>query len=311
MKINTNLNLTLLINTYTIMKTRILKILGILLVFAAFATFTNCSDDDDDDNPVVVINDIMVVYNRDSGVFSAINKSTGALTALGSITFDGQPLTGLRDVVYNSSNGTVYASSNANSPGDGKIYSVNPTTLVATVINDNAEEDWYAIPGLVMNNGKLMGTVYWDYYDYEEYSGLVWLNLDGSISNVAYFTYQGDDYNVCCGMGLVYGVTNSQIYISYEREIVVSDLNGNVSEVIELTPVGFPPTRNAEETLGGSYLGYVRCLEKDANGVLYGLDENGVFGTIDLEMGTFNYIATLSPDSNDWLALSMIPENIF
>ncbi|MFK7782680.1 hypothetical protein [Psychroserpens sp.] len=299
------------------MKTVILKSLGILLVFAAFATFTNCSDDDDNDDPIV-INDVMVVYNRATGVFSAINKTTGALTSLGSISYEGQPLLGLRDVVYNSANGLVYATSNANSPGDGIIYSINPSTLEATVLNDNANDDWYSLPGIEMHNGKILGTVYWDDYNYEEYSGLIWLNLDGSINDVAYFTYEGDDYNVCCGMGLEYGVDSNQIYISYEREIVVSDLNGNVSEVIELTAVGFPPTRVAAG--GGNGLGYVRCLEKDANGILYGLDQNGVFGTINLELGTFNYISSLNfqssdrsalADGSDWLALSKIPENVF
>ena len=286
------------------MKTQLLKFLAITFFFTAFLACN--SDDENDSTPKV--NNIMVVYNRSTGVFSSINKTDGALATLGSITFNGQPLTGLRDVVYNSNNGTVYATSNANSPADGKIYSVNPKTLEATVINDNVNEDWYAIPGIEMSNGKILGTVYWDEYNYEEYSGLVWLNLDGTVFERKYFTYEGQPYNICCGMGLEFGTSNNEILMSYEREIVISDLNGIVSDVIELTPAGFP----TEDRLGGGpYLAYIRCIEKDSNGILYGLDQNGVFGTINLETGTFNYIDKLLPEDGDWLALSKIPKNIF
>lgn len=286
------------------MKTLLLKFLGITLLFTAFLA---CSNDDDDD-PIPVINDIMVVYDRSTGVFSAINKADGALTTLGSITMNGEVLIGLRDVVYNPNNSTIYATSNSNSPADGKIYSINPATLVATVLNDNANEDWYAVPGIEMSNGKLLGTVYWDEYNYEEYSGLVWLNLDGTVFDRKYFTYQGDDYNICCGMGLEFGANSNEILMSYEREIVISDLNGLISEVIELTETGFP----MDGRFGGSNeLGYVRCIEKDANGTLYGLDEYGAFGTINLETGTFNYITRLSPEDGNWLALSKIPANVF
>lgn len=286
------------------MKTLLLKLLGITLIFTAFLA---CSNDDDNDS-TPVINDIMVVYNRTTGVFSAINKVDGALTTLGTITMNGEILTGLRDVVYRSSNATIYATSNANSPADGKIYSINPSTLVATVLNDNANDDWYAVPGIELSNGKLLGTVYWDEYNYEEYSGLIWFNLDGTVFDRKYFTYQGDDYNICCGMGLEYGANSNEILMSYEREIVVSDLNGLVSEVIEITGSGFP----ADDRLGGgNYLAYIRCIEKDANGTLYGLDQNGAFGTINLETGTFNYITKLLPESGDWLALSKLPANVF
>ncbi len=286
------------------MKTQLLKFLAITFFFTAFLACN--SDDENDSTPKV--NNIMVVYNRSTGVFSSINKTDGALATLGSITFNGQPLTGLRDVVYNSNNGTVYATSNANSPADGKIYSVNPKTLEATVINDNVNEDWYAIPGIEMSNGKLLGTVNWDEYDYDEESGLVWLNLDGTVFDRKYFTYEGESYDVSGGMGLEFGTSSNQILISDSRDIVVSDLNGNISEVIELTLIGFP----IEDRLGGGpYLAYIRCIEKDSNGILYGLDQNGVFGTINLETGTFNYIDKLLPEDGDWLALSKIPKNIF
>lgn len=160
-----------------------------------------------------------------------------------------------------------------------------------------------------------MGTVYWDEYNNNEdyYTGLIWLNLDGSMNNEIPFMYEGDIYDICCGMGLEYGSNSNEIYVSYERDILISDLNGNISEIISLEPIGFPNDRVVEGQ-GGSYLGYIRCIEKDADGILYGVDENGVFGTINLELGTFNFIAYISTgfeSDDDWLALSMIPENIF
>jgi hypothetical protein len=284
------------------MKTLILKILGFMFIFTSVLS---CSSNDDDNDSPPVVNDIMIVYNRETGVFYSLNKIDGSLSSLGSFTINGQPLTGLRDVVYNPGNATLYASSNANNPSNGKIYSIDPLTLEAAVINDNADDDWYAIPGIEILNNKILGTVYWDEYDWQAYSGLVWLNLDGSIFDIKYFDYDGDNvdyFNICCGMGLEFGTSQNEILMSYEDRIVISDLSGNVSQIIELTESGFPI---------GVVLNYVRCIEKDANGILYALDEDGVFGSINLDTGNFNYIATLTPEGGNWLALSKIPDNIF
>lgn len=277
------------------MKHFILKILGLALIFTGFIA---CSDDDDD-NPPIVINDIMVVYNSDNGVFSSINTTDGTLTALGSVTFEGATLTGLRDIVYNSANGTVYASARSDYE-NGEIYSINPETLVATVLNDNAEDDWYALPGIEMSNGKIIGTVYWDNYELEYYSGLVLLNLDGTISETIELMYEGVGESFYEGMAIEYGSTMNELLITDVSDVIICDLNGTISEIIELTGEGFP----MEESLDG-----IRSLETGDDGVLYGIDRDGHFGSINLTTGVFTYIATLP--SNKIMGLSNVPETVF
>jgi len=278
------------------MKTIILKFLGLALILTAFMA---CSDDDDS---TPIINDVMVVYNSETGVFSSINITNGALTTLGTVTLNNEVVVGLRDIVYNPSNKTVYASSRANDPYSGIIYSINPATLEATIINDNADEDWYALPGLEMAGGKLLATVYWDYYDpsYDESTGLLYLNLDGSFSSTFALMYQGDSFYFSDGMGIEYGSSNNQLLITDGNDILISDLNGNISEIIELTGTGFP---NMDE------LDDVRTIETDADGTIYGIDGDGHFGSVNLTTGVFTYIATLPGERI--MALSMIPETVF
>lgn len=269
-----------------------------LLLVTAFVA---CSDDDD--SPIV-IDDIMVVYNSDTGMFSSIDLTNGALTPLGTITYNGEILTGLRDIVYNSANRTVYASSRSNSDlNNGAIFSVDPVTLEATMLNDNADDDWYAIPGIEISNGKIMGVVYWDEYEMvQEGEGLIWLNLDGSFSGSEPLMWQGDDLSLNEGMAIEYGSSSSEILVTRQDEVIVSDINGNVSEIIELDEVNF----SMEEYLDG-----IRTIETSEDGILYGIDRDSHFGRIDLTAETFTYIAKLNPEDDKHVALSLIPENVF
>ncbi|WP_296382599.1 hypothetical protein [Winogradskyella sp.] len=282
------------------MKNSLFKILGLTLLFASFITFVTCSDDDD--NPPPVINKVIVVSNPDTGMFSSINLADGVLTSLGVVTLEGETVLGIRDIVFNPANGTVYASSKANDPYNGKVYSINPATLEATVINDNADEDWYALPGLEMSNGKLFGTVYWDDYDpiYNESTGLIWLNLDGSFIESKPLIFEDENYSINEGMAIEYGASNNEILMTYGSDILVSDINGNISEIIDINGEGFPMDSNLDS---------IRTLETGNNGILYGIDRHGNFGSINLTTAVFTYIATLP--SEKIVALSNIPETIF
>lgn len=274
-----------------------LKLL-LLALMIVFTGFYSCSDDDDD--PIVVTYE-MLIYNRDSGKFFTLNTTSGQRIEIGSITYNGSPLYNIRGIAYNPDNETLYVSTTDD--GNGVLYTVNTETLEATVLNDNADDDWYAIPGLKMSNGKLLGTVYWDYYNAPFSTGLVWLNLDGTIDDTKPLMYEGQEYGICCGMALEYGSSNSQLLISYYDDILISDLNGNVSQIVELTRQGFPPMR------GGSDL-KIKSLERNANGTLFGLTHNGILAEIDVATGVMTYI-TLIEDNNEWQALTFIPDAIF
>lgn len=286
------------------MKTILLRFLALTLLFTAFVA---CSDDDDTP-PIVVINDIMVVYNTDTGEFSAVDLIDGSLLLLGTATYNGSDLLGLRDVVFNSADNMMYASSRATGQyHEGALFRIDPMTMQATMINDNANDDWYAVANLEMDNGKLLGTVYWDDYNYQNYSSLVRLDLDGSIDEVIYLTYQDNEYNFSGGMALDFGDNANEFLVTDGDDIARLNINGTVTDEFELFPVGFP---NNSGDRGGINIGYVRSLERDASGDLYGLDEYGVLGRVDLNNETFTYITEFA-EGGDIVALIKLPETIF
>ena len=278
----------------------LLKFLAIMLLFTAFMA---CNDDDD---TPIVIDDIMVVYNSDTGMFSSIDLTDGSLNPLGNVTYNGEVLSGLRDIVFNPNNDLIYASSRA-SQNNGAIFSIDPFTLEATLLNDNADEDWYAIPGIEIDNNRIIGTVYFDEYEEHQWNeGLIWLNLDGTMSNTAPLLWEANDLSLYEGMAIEYTSDGNEILVTRYDEVIVSDLSGNVMEIIELESVNFPE----DESIDG-----IRTIETSEDGVIYGIDRDNHFGRIDLTVGsdegTFTYIATLSPEDDRYVALSMIPENIF
>jgi hypothetical protein len=286
------------------MKPLVLKILGLFLIFSVV---TACSDDDDDPP---VINDIMMVYDSETGLFSSIDISDGSLVALGSVTYQGEILAGLRDIVFNPNNDLIYASARANSDThNGAIFSIDPTTLVATMINSNEDDDWYAVPGIEIYNNQILGTVYWDEYDnannLDYNTGLITLNLDGSFVSETPLMDGNETVHFSDGMGIEYAVTGDELLVTDYDEIIVTDFQGDVKEVIDLDEINFP----FEESLDG-----IRTIKRSEDGVLYGIDRDNHFGRINLTVGSpvgsFTYIATL-PESGRYVGLTLIPENIF
>ena len=274
--------------------------LKILILALLFVGFTACDDDDD---PVVVIDNVMVVMNKTSGVVSLVNTTDGTLTSLGNFTYQNAPLTGIRDFLYNSADQMIYAVGNGQSGGD--VYRINPATLEATIINDNDDSGWDAIAEIEMYNGNILGTAYLDDFT-NEFSGhaLVILDTDGTEIEAREFMEDGSSYNACCGMGLEYGDNSSELLIGDDHRILRSNTNGVISEIITLTYENFPASRGT----GGPR---IKCLEKDANGNLYGLTTDGYFVSIDLGTNVMTYISTLGMVSNDYQALSFIPETVF
>ncbi len=202
----------------------------------------------------------------------------------------------------------MYASSRATSSHHGgALFRIDPLTLQATMINDNANDDWDAVANLEMYQGKLLGTVYWDEYNYQNYSSLVRLELDGSIDTAIYLTYEDDDYYFSGGMALDFGNNANEFLVTDGNRIAILDINGNVSDEFILNSEGFP---NDDAGRGGSSVGYVRSLERDADGNLYGLDADGNLGSIDLNNETFTYITQFS-EGGDIVALIKLPETIF
>ena len=140
-------------------------------------------------------------------------------------------------------------------------------------------------------------------------STIVAFNLFATIvAEVIYLSYLDSDYYFSGGMALDFGDNPGEFIIADGDEIAILNINGTVLNEFELISVGFP---DGGFTRGGSNdVGYVRSLERDANGDLYGLDEYGVLGRLDLENETFTYITEFT-DGGDIVTLFKLPENIF
>lgn len=278
------------------MKRFVLKFLALFLIFIGFVT---CDDDDDD--PIVITYQ-MVIHDRDGGDFYGLNTTTGELTILDNLTYDGQTLTHIRGMIYDIATGMIHISQNEEQ--DGKILSVDPETSVVSLVADNADEAWYAIQGLEWNSGRLMGTVYWDTYDdiqgIDYWTGLVWLNADGTIHDEVPFVYEGEFYNICCGMSLVYSYNENEVLVTYaENELLRVSLDGTVTEIIELNYIG----DFVEED-------YIKNLEWGNDGILYAVTKEADLGRINPITGDFTFIAHLEMmgvDDNDWQAMTLLP----
>ena len=265
-----------------------------MLLWMTVGLTTSCSDDE----TLVIIDNQMVIVDKTDGRFYAINTTNGSLTPLDSITFNGSALLGIRDIVYNPSDAKIYITMNGSN--DGKLYVADPTTLVATLINDNANEDWDAVAELLISNGKLLGTAYINEPEIDH--GLIYFELNGTVSNTYDLVAGSTPVSTDGGMGLAFGTAPNTLLVADEDYIYVSDLVGNVSDTVQLTKVDFPPM--------GMYAYSITSLERDDDGSLFGLTSEGHFVEIDIAAKTIRLIKELT-GGNTYHGLTNIPENIF
>ena len=75
---------------------------------------------------------------------------------------------------------------------------------------------------------------------------------------------------------------------------------------MELDEVNFPMNKSLDG---------IRTLETGEDGFIYGIDRDNNFGRIGLTAGssdgTFTYIATLVPEDDTIVGITLIPETIF
>lgn len=95
-----------------------------LLVAALMLIQTGCNKDDD--KPATGFK--LVVVKRSTGALYTVDKSNGNLTEIGSLTINGEPLTGLRGLVYDLETELCYGG--ATYDGGKGFYSINIKTGV-------------------------------------------------------------------------------------------------------------------------------------------------------------------------------------
>jgi hypothetical protein len=268
------------------MKKILLLAFSILLLASSMVVFNSCGKDD----PAPVV---MVVAERNTGKLFIVDKTTAAKTEVGIIEGPEAPLTNIRGMVYSKSAKAIYAS--RTDDGGGSFFKINPKTRAATLLNGNPDGHWYGVADLLLtSDNKPMGILWFQSDAPVGYGpGFLTLNTDGGVSNQVIFSNE----NICCGMGMVYGASSSEIYIaSYGLEIYKSDLAGTTELYKTLTPQGF----DSEDI----YNFYVQNMVKDSKGkiyaTVYGYDEGNTYlAEVDLKNELLKYIGQLNVDNTN------------
>lgn len=260
----------------------------------------------------------LVAVNGSTGKFYSLNKMTGAATEAFTITYNASPLTSIRGFAYNYSNGLYYASTNSNA--GGKLYSINPSTKQATVINDNSSGTWDAIASVVVTpDNKLLTTMYVE--DQINGQSLTTFSLTGTSSTPIKLTGNPD---IGSGMGMTYSSATELLIGDYNNynvnnkaRIHKTSLNGIISETVLLDFVNFGTLTNADI--------YIRSLVKDENSIIYGLvlvDGDGDNNTkndfithlvrVDISNKTMTSIAKIGMNgTNQYFGLANIPSHLY
>lgn len=259
------------------MKTKnLLLTAGILLCLSPL--FLSCSDDD-------ATPSVLVVAERNTGKLFTINKSTAARTEIGTVTENEVALTDLRGMIYHAPSKQLIASST--NDGDGALYSIDPETLEATVINADENDDWYGVADLLITpDNQILATMWFRHPNTD--AGLGFFNVDGTLEDTVIYDHQ----DVCCGFGVVYGADKSTILLASRNEetldIYESDLTGDNTLKTSLTEVDFPE---------GVYL-YIQNMVRDG-GKIYAIAYDSEFGdtylaTVNVQDGTITNVGQIN-----------------
>lgn len=255
----------------------------VFAMLAAVFLLVACGDDDSSSPS------IMVVVDRTTGTIYSIDADDASRVALGTVTLDGSGLAEIRGMVYSKADDMLFVSATVD--GSGKLYSVDPTTLVATEINSNPDGNWDGIADLLMtDDGQIMGSIYFNSGNTDTGSGpgLGFFSTSGTLSSSVAFS----DDDICCGMGMVYSDHSEDeiIIAGYEMVIYTSDLDGTVHPTKMILDDG-------DDELSSDYI-YIRNLVM-YKGTLYALyynsDEGNTYlGIADLDAGTLTSVGQVN-----------------
>ncbi len=222
-----------------------------LLFAGVMLVQTGCNKDEDTPKGIK-----LVVVKRSTGDLYTVDKTTGDLTEIGSLTINGEPLTGLRGLVYDPDTEKCYGG--ATNHGGRGFYTINIKTGVATLLNEDTAEDWDGIADMILAaDGNVLVNLY--------------SNIVGESALVVFDKTTGDDgthneindgdEDIWSTGGLTYGSSASQVIIGGNHEIYFANTTGLVSDTTALLP-----TANIDDEDV-----HVMDLEKDTDGTIFAM----------------------------------------
>ncbi len=261
----------------------------------------------------------LIAGNRTSGKFYSVNETTGATKEIFTPTYNGAALTEVRAVVYHPKKNLFYFAQNSEglTAGNilGNLYSMNPTTKISALVNDNS-------------NSKLIWAIgNWSIAKDDSLIGLGYFRT-GSGSSIIKFGTDGKQglkpvtSDFCCGMGMLYDSKTNKFFLAYtggkKNQLNFKDLDAATgvlsNEKIITTFTGFP-----EDFSVSSSLSLKAMAQNGTNAPIYGLIYNGITASkktylvkLDLTALSATYISTIGADNNNqYNNLTYVPSTSF
>jgi len=263
------------------------------LLFVVFSFFSCSKDNDSTEMSLVLV-------KRADGTLYNVDKTTGDLTQIGVITYQDVPLAGLRCLIWDSKTGKAYAG--ATNSDNGRLYSIDMKTGIATLLNDNDPVNWDGIAGILVSGDSLLTNMYSDILGNSALTKFSKTTGEFGIHREI-TTGQTEVEDIWSTGALIYGSNNSQLIIGGNSEVYISDLNGIVSDTVSVVP-----TTNIDDSDV-----YVMTLAKD-NSAVYGLfweynDKNQYLVKFDYKTGDITEVKFLVNGNNSALyhCLALIP----
>lgn len=288
-----------------------MKKILLLSIFALGLLLTIESCKDDDPAP----QEILITSHRKTGKFYKLDLTTGAKTEAFDIKLSGNTLNELRGFVYHPKKDLFYASASSyvdqDNPRNGFLYSIVPSTKVATVINsNNGKGGAYAIWDAVVNWAVASDDSLVSVGDFNgDGSGIVKFGTDGGRSK------KTTEVDFCCGLGLIYDATAKTMLVTNDPNdgtveiLTITQATGAISNTLVIDNlIDFP------KDVSTDWLP-VKAMAKAKDGMIYALmfnsDEADTYLIkIDIANKKATYIATLGTDNaNQYNLLAFVPEN--
>lgn len=251
---------------------------------------------------------VLVTNNSIDGKFYSVNTTSGVRIEIFTPTLNDAPLTDVRAFLHHPGENLYYASVY----GSGKIYSIDPFTKAATLINDNNGAGGHAVwtdvaNWLVTPDDSLLSVGDFG----ADGVGIVKFGTTGARGGVT------NNVNACCGLGLAWGTDQMQVIITNdavtgpgEIQLDFYSVNGNIRTRQSIKNLeNFPTDLSNDELL-------VTSMAKDKDNKLFAIlvDETSgkiYFVRVYTLTGRVTYIATLGADaSTNFRTLAFIPKHL-
>jgi hypothetical protein len=247
-----------------------------------------------------VVNDLVVV-KRATGVMYKVNKSTGAMTEVMTLSYNSEPLTGLRGLVYDPATGKCFAG--ATNQGSGYFYSINLATGVATLLNDNADDNWDGIADLVIApDGNVLSVIWSNLVD--NTALVVFDKANGTPGTHHVLIDGGTQEEIWSPGALIYGSDEEHVIVGGNNYIFTSNLSGVVSQTTSLV--------KTTNIVGDAYVMDMEKVGSTVYSIVYDRSyENQYLVKLNTSTGAMTEVKLLSSGAKEELyhCLALIPDS--